>query len=483
MSKKIYLIFVLIILSIYLYSDEKGDNSSDFNIYDYISISEEENLYDLTIDWYKIDIEYIKSLNFRNIFNTGHKYFDDKNIVKNTNILPFFPFVLAPVFDYSFNKGFDTGFIFILDNIKNFSISSGLSFCQNEYINFLFGFEYYGFLKNKRLSLMNNLYFYTSIPQYYSKYYYNSDINFLYNAFSSIWKTLRISFNELNTTGISYNIGIDYRVPVVELNFLTQLSINYRYDYGIIINDKESILDKNNFYIIVSENIIWNKTKQSKAVLVGNYLKTGVDFFIPTMIGDIASDFRFKFRLEDRFYYKFFKEFYIKLRGIFSINYNISDDYSGDPYVRGFAKEELTGFLALIGNAEIYIPLIHISLKDSVNQERFKKEPNFILYLTFFVDGGFTIENFSYILDNKWYRKDIKSIKNSLTGGSDLLTQFIGNNSYIFPALSVGSGLKVYPYFLNFIFRIDFAMNILKAIIYQKPEESFQIVFSLSDSF
>ena len=104
------------------------------------------------------------------------------------------------------------------------------------------------------------------------------------------------------------------------------------------------------------------------------------------------------------------------------------------------------------------------------------------MYLTFFVDGGFTIENFSYILDNKWYRKEPTSIKNSLTA-TNLDIQYIGSNNYIFPALSLGVGLKVYPYFLSFIFRIDFAMNMLKAIIYQKPEESFQIVFSLSDSF
>jgi hypothetical protein len=196
-------------------------------------------------------------------------------------------------------------------------------------------------------------------------------------------------------------------------------------------------------------------------------------FYIPTGVGEIGEKFRLKTEIEERFTYKFFREFAVKTRLILGANYNISKDYSGEPYVRGYAAKELTGVFALLGNLELLVPVMNIDIKEAVNIP-LKKDAKFLLYLALFADGGFTIDNYGYPLENFTfddYREQAQSTFNAN----------LGYNYKLIPALSAGAGIRFYPYFLNFIIRFDFSMNIIKAAIYNKY--SYDIALSFTEMF
>ena len=76
-----------------------------------------------------------------------------------------------------------------------------------------------------------------------------------------------------------------------------------------------------------------------------------------------------------------------------------------------------------------------------------------------------------------------ENIRNSLVYGDPLGQTFIGNNNYLLPTVTVGSGINIYSYFLPFIIRFDVAMNILKAASYQNAAGCFEIVLSFSEMF
>ena len=133
-------------------------------------------------------------------------------------------------------------------------------------------------------------------------------------------------------------------------------------------------------------------------------------------------------------------------------------------------NSHLTGWFGFLGNIELYVPLVDVTMK-AVADVPFNKDAKFVLFWTFFLDGGFTIENYNYYLKNFIERMPRENIKNSLIYGEPLGQTFIGEDNYLLPSVTAGSGIKIYSYFLPFIIRIDVAMNILKAASYRNGAE------------
>jgi hypothetical protein len=245
---------------------------------------------------------------------------------------------------------------------------------------------------------------------------------------------------------------------------------------------QQILIDQSNLSFNIRQEFRWNKLKQTSSIPTGVYLSFWSKFYLPTTIGVPNDTFRFKSRLEGRFGYKIFREFAVRARILLGINYNISEDFSGDPYIRGLADQELTGWFAFLGNIEAYIPVVDVTMKAAADKP-FKRNAKFNLFWTLFLDGGFTIENYNYYLENFIERMPRENIKNSIVYGDPFGQTFLGKENYLLPACSVGSGIKIYSYFLPFIIRLDVAMNILKAAIYQDASESVEIVISFSEMF
>ncbi len=481
--RKLCVFFILIISYNIFSSDLTGDNY-DW-IYEYIAVDPSDDLYsDVFIKNYKINEDYVKSLAQKENIKLNNASVDRYNIKQNTNLLPRFPFIYSPYGGFSLNRGFDLGFLYKMDNFdgKFNSATFASSFGQNERFYNHFGFEFPNIL-NGRLSIFTNHSIYTSAPQYYSYLNYDKDSNFILNTFNKIWSLLQVKFNKISDFGIDSLVGVNYRIPLIELNSITTMKFSYIYidslidRSGIVKNVKE-----NNFYIDLGQEFVWNKLKQTETVQVGNILKASFNFLIPTSIGSIGESFKFKFRVEDRFYKKIYKEFLLKARFIGTINYNINDNFSGDPFIRGYKNFELTGWASALFNLEFLIPLVDVEFLSAVDQNNFPKPAKFILYLSIFADFGFVIDNVNYYTDYFWYRPDILTVKNSFNKDK-LLYLSVSNGNYFFPAASAGVGLKLFPHFLHFSGRIDFAINITKLAVYQDFSDAFDIIISFSDIF
>ncbi|HOV12875.1 MAG TPA: hypothetical protein PK771_01210, partial [Spirochaetota bacterium] len=237
---------------------------------------------------------------------------------------------------------------------------------------------------------------------------------------------------------------------------------------------KEKKIDQSNLLFFVQENIIWSKIKQTHTVPVGNELSMNFKFYIPTGIGLIGKNFSFTGNIEEKYYYKFYKEFFFKFRSILSLNYNNSNDYSHHLFVRGIKNNENTGFFNFITNLEMYFPVVDINMWGSASIS-FTTLAKFVLYLNIFVDFGLSIDNFDYYLENSLIR-DFYPDKNS-----NYPFYYITDNYYFTPILTVGGGLRIYTYFLPFIIRVDVGVNLLKAIIKQDP--TVDVIISFNDMF
>jgi hypothetical protein len=474
---------------------DTSDSSDDAWVYDYINYDPSDDLYSgLKSKRHKIKKSYVENLKWNPYINLYIDDLDRNNFVKNTNILPWFPYIFAPYGGYSYNRGFDIGFLYRMDNIENtmMSFTTATSFGQRTRFWQHFNMEYSNVLKDNRLKLLWTFSVFTSAPQYYSALSFYDKSNQLLYLFNYLWDKLSISMNQFNETGFYFISGADYRIPKLELNSISLVEFLYKYDSNNITSwnynneDKTKntpnieTINRSNFSFNISEEVRWQKIKQTVSFPTGNILSAKVKFYIPTTVGSFSSQFRFKSTIEDKFTYKFFREFAFKTRILLAANYNISEDFSGDPFIRGYVDKELTGFFALLGNFELCIPVIDVAIKEAANIT-LKKDARFILFLNMFMDTGFTIDKFDFPLENFAY--DVKRSPALNTFNSDL-----GGNYSLIPAFSLGGGLTIYPYFLNFIIRLDVGVNILKAAIYynqvpdNKKNETTSIEFTLSFS-
>lgn len=503
--KKFILFLLLFILTISIsaqsdLTDDKDATDDDNWLNFYINLDPSDDVfYNYKLKNYKISKDYVRNL----IYNQEIDFFidaiDEHNLRKNINSLPRFPFIFMPYGGYSYNRGFDIGFLFRADNFLNtrLALTFATSFGQKGKYWIHTNVEYPALL-NDRLKLLGTFSFFTSFPQYASKVATYPSIvgdNDLMKMFNRIWSRLDIDFYRQSEFGFYFVPGIDYRIPFLDLNTITTIELIYKYDhlrvgnisgssydYDAEILPDQQIIDQSNFSFNIREELRWNKMKPTASIPVGIYLSLWTKLYLPTTIGYPNNEFRFKSRFETKLSYKIFREFAVRARFMLAANYNISEDFSGDPYIRGLADQELTGWFAFLGNIELYIPIVNVTMKAAADRD-FKRDAKFLLYWTFFLDGGFTIENYNYYLENFIERMPRDAIRNSLIYGDPLGQTFVGNNNFLLPATTIGSGIKIYSYFLPFIIRFDVGFNILKAVSYQNANECIELVFSFSETF
>ena len=515
--KKFFLIIIFIICTFFIYSQtdttNDEDTTDDINttsnqdptddldwLQYYINLDPSDDVfYQYKLKNYTISKEYVENLQWNQEIDFFIDAIDEHNLRKNINALPRFPYIFIPYGGYSYNRGFDIGFLFRADNFLNsrVALTAATSFGQKGKLWVHTNIEYPALLNN-RLKLFGTLSFFTTYPQYASKvstFPSISSSSSLMKLFNKIWKKLDIDFYKQSEFGFYFIPGIDYRIPIIDLKTITNLELMYKYDHlrvGDIIGSsylydedylpEQILIDKSNLSFNIRQEFRWNKLKQTESIPVGMYLSFWSKFYLPTTIGIPNDTFRFKSRFEGRFAYKIFREFAVRARALLAINYNISEDFSGDPYIRGLADQELTGWFGFLGNIELYVPVVNVTMKAAADVT-FKRDAKFILFWTLFLDGGFTVENYNYYLDNFIERMPRERIRNSLIYGDPLGQTYIKGDNYLLPSVTVGSGLRIYSYFLPFIIRLDVAMNILKAASYRNGAECIEVVLSFSEMF
>ena len=199
------------------------DNTSDFSIvYNYIGIEQSDDVYKEIVNK-RYDLRYIKNLTWNKNINFYIEDFDRLNLKRNINTLPFFSHIFLPYGGFSLTKSFDLGFFYAIDNFGesglkfNLATSFGQATLFWQHINLVYPLK----VTNDRLKMVYTFSFFTSTPQYNSALYYESDVNTFYNAFNKTWKILNVDFNKTNENGFILNQGIDYRIPLLEVNSIT----------------------------------------------------------------------------------------------------------------------------------------------------------------------------------------------------------------------------------------------------------------------
>lgn len=460
----------------------------------YITVDPSDDIfYGYKLKHYTPEESYVKNLKWRHDVDFYIPGIDKFNLRQNINNLPRFPFLIIPMgnlaISLSGNTGIDLpimelGFLFRHDNINNsrFSFTAAGTFSQNDKLYLMNNFEYLGFLPDDRLRVFSTLAFFTSGPQYSAEYLLNSENDTLTRIIASAFRSLATPFAELNSTGFTSISGADFRIPLFDLNTVTAVEFSYQYNAArILSNDsfppKYENRNDNQFNINIIEEFKWDKLKQTSTIAEGNHLSLFTKFHLPTHVGAINKEFRFQSRLEERLSFKFYREFAFKGRLLLAANYNLSQDFSGEPYVRAVMPQELTGFFALIANAEVLLPLMNINIK-KVADKKIRRFAPWILYGAVFVDLGFTLENDRFLFDGVNERADgVKYIDTEKHG-----PLFFNDGYYMIPAFSAGFGLRAHPYFMHFIVRLDFSLNIMRAILKQEAPP-FQIAISFNDMF
>ncbi|MBN2544186.1 MAG: hypothetical protein JXB50_00215 [Spirochaetes bacterium] len=470
-----------------------NDNSDDLWIYNYINIDPSDDIYyGFRLKNYKIQKEYVENLKWNKDIRLHIDQFDEHNVRKNINALPRFPFVIMLYGGYSYNRAIDIGLLFRADNIANsgFAYTTAFSYGQKGYLWFHNNLEYPRFL-NGRLKAMGTFSFFTSAPQYSANllYYqavsnYETDDNFeklgllIVRFMNKIFDKMNVTYNRQSDTGFHLTGGIDYRVPLFEMNIIPTLQLVYKYedkrdvtDTGKILQlsyrdpPREKKIDTHNLGFNIGLMLKWDKFKETRTIPEGLYLMFASKFYIPTTLGAANGEFRFTTRWEAKYNKKLFREFAFKSRFLMALNYNISEDFSGDPYIRGMADYEMTGWFALLVNLEAFVPIVDVEMYSGLGKT-FKRNANFIVFWTFFADCGFAIDNFNYYLKDFYKRSDRYQIRNSLEKFNIEGQKHIGNDNYLLPAATLGTGIHIQSFFLHFNIRADVAFNLIKVIVY-----------------
>ena len=484
--KKLILTALFLISSL-LYSfceNNENDQTDDYSwVYESVSIDPSDDMYYNQNAKYPPTEGYVQALKWRRNIEFNNASLDKFRLTQNTAIMPFYPFVYMPYGGFSLNRGGELGFLTRFDRIggSELGLTVASHYSQNDVLQHYMGVEYPALL-NHRMRLFGGSTVYTSAPQYQSLLHYEDESNFLIKAFNKIWSMVRVRFNDVSYTGTEHYFGVDFRIPLIEVNSVTQMKIGYRYVSDRMYKGEQLSLNENNLWFVIRQDFVWDKMRRTATIPVGNELRARFDFIIPTGLGMFGSDFRFKFSVEDKFYKKIYKEFYLAARVFASVNYNVSDNFSGEPFIRGYKNNELVGWASILANVEGNIPLVNADIKSSVSEKTLKIPAKLIIYLALFADFGVVFDNFDYPIDNTWYRPARSSVRNSFDPNR-LVYLNVGGNNFFWPAGSLGFGLKVIPKFLHFLIRLDVAFNMTKSIIYQDVSDAFEISLSFSNAF
>ena len=480
--KKLVLTALFLISSL-LYAFCEDETADPSWVYEYVSIDPSDDMYFSTKPKHLQSEAYIRNLRWRRHIEFNNGSLDRFRLTQNTAIMPFYPFVYMPYGGFSLAHGGELGFLTRFDSINNSEVSLTVAshYSQNDVLQHYMGVEYPALLGH-RMRLFGGSTVYTSAPQYQSLLHYEDESNFLIKAFNKIWSMVRVRFNDVSYTGTEHYFGVDYRIPLIDVNSVTQVKIGYRYVFNRMFDGAEQTVNDHNLWLVLRQDFVWDKMRQTSTIPVGNEIRARFDFIIPTGLGMFGSDFRFKFSVEDQFNKKIYKEFYLSARLFASVNYNVSDNFSGEPFMRGYKGNELVGWASILANVEGNIPLVNADITSSVSEKTFRTPAKLILYLAFFADFGVVFDNFDYPIDNTWYRPARNSVKNSFERDR-LVYLSVGNGNYFWPAGSLGFGIKLMPKFLHFLARLDVAFNMTKSIIYQDVSDAFEISLSFSQAW
>ena len=140
----------------------KNDATSDNWLEKYLTLDLSDDLYyGVFVKKYRLDENYIKNLKWNNKINFYVDKIDQNNLYQNTNISFWLPHIFMPIGGYSYNRGFDIGFLYRLNNINNsfMNFTTATSFGQNGKFWQHLNYENQNILKDKRLKLFITLSF------------------------------------------------------------------------------------------------------------------------------------------------------------------------------------------------------------------------------------------------------------------------------------------------------------------------------------
>ena len=484
-------------------SDNKEDEYDDIPkwIEDNITISEKDDIYKKREKKYQSE-NYVESLKWRNKILFYVDEMDKFGFKRNINIQSWFPHIFIPYdgikisnidlgsssYDISAknNNSFGLGFLYVYDNVanKNISLAFATSISQLGALYQHIHFEIVPpFLRN-RLTFFSTISLFDTTPLSEAAKNFDSQdkLSKMFNSFGQKFLTGLTNYNSL---GLHFLLGGDLRIPFINININGFIENFYQHNFSIVdfkYNNSNNeytantrSLDTDFASINIGLGGRWQKTKQTSTIVTGNDLSIKTKFIIPYYNTTNRPSFSFESKIEDQFTKKFFREFAVRARVILGLNYNTSINYSHDPYVRGFTGEDLTGFFALLGTLELLIPLVDVNIKQAVGND-LVKDAKFLIHFALFADSGFTIENYDYYLNS-----DFINDKRDKSKHSKSFIQNIVDNYYIIPAITLGGGVRFYPYFLNFILRVDFGVNMIKTIMNKSAE--LEIVIKLNDLF
>ena len=528
-NKIVFIILIFFLSSLSIYSLEKGiasndltgdlssngdDKSSNDNndnnkedeyddipkwIEDNLTISEQDDLYKKKDKKYQ-SRNYVESLKWRNKILFYVDEIDKFGFKRNINIQSWFPHIFIPydgikisnislgssTYDISAknNNSFGLGLLYVYDNIanKNISLAFATSISQLGALYQHIHLEFIPPFLHDRLTFFSTVSLFDTTPLSYALKNFDSE-NTVEKMFNGFGQKFLMGLTNYNSLGLHFLLGGDVRVPLINININGFIENFYQHNFSIVdfIRGNDKYIAKERFLgtdfasINIGLGARWQKTKQTSTIVTGNDLSLKTKFIIPYYNTTNRPSFSFESKIEEQFTKKLFREFAVRARFILALNYNTSINYSHDPYIRGFTGEDLTGFFAFLGNLELLVPLLDVNIKQAVGND-LVKDAKFLIHFALFADGGFTIENYDYYLNT-----DFINDKRDENRYSKSFIQRIVDNYYIIPAITLGGGIRFYPYFLNFILRVDFGVNMIKTIMNRSAE--LEIVIKLNDLF
>lgn len=492
LNKKIVFLFYIFFICLQINAADATTDDVDYSwIYSFINVDPSDDAFNyFKPKYYKVNKEYIKNLKYNQNMYFFIDELDQYNIKKNINSLPKFPLIFMAYGGYTYTRGFDLGFLFRADDIKGFAYTSAISYGMNGHFWLHNGLEYNRFLDG-RLKVLGNFSFFTSAMQYSANLMRYSAVSnydapstgeqlglFITSFLNKVFNKLDVQFYKQSETGFYFTGGVDYRIPIFELNLIPTLQFIYKYidkkditytgrysTYSYPYSPNEKKIDENNFGVNIGLDLVWDHMKQTKTIPEGFSISAKTKFYLPTTLGDQNDEFRFTSKFEGKLTKKVIREFSFRGRLLLALNYNISEDFSGDPYVRGLATQEMTGWFALLANVEAFIPIVDIDMF-TAGDVKLSSVAKFVIYFVLFGDFGFSIENYNYFLKDSYQRADRFQIRNSLERGNIKGQYYIGKDNYLLPAATFGTGIHVHSFFLHFSLRFDVAFNIIKIAVY-----------------
>lgn len=482
--------FVFSILFIIFYNAQASESSLSKVLQKYTALTEEENPYAIyNPEKFGIDEIYAKRiLRERNpVFHINE--IDIHNISYNTNISLRFPFTFLPfggvnmVFGNSSHynsRGIDIGFLFRMETLLsgNMAFTALNSYTNTgSFITFTQIDFYPDIMKEKRFKLYTNLNVNTTAPQhYFLGGYHASEGNYL----GRIFKRLKMDKTNYSRTGFSWGAGTEVTLPFYDITSDTALRLDYSYTdtilpspFKIIYPTEVKEVKESNLTVNIMETLTFSLQKQEKILLTGNLLRVYLSGAFPVIKADNNFTPDLSMKISNVYTKKLFRDFSVKTRAIAGVNYNNRENLSGDGMVRGSARGSFTGLTYLMANLDLLIPLLNVDLYSAVDVQ-FKNKVNFAIFFALFFDGGVSISSDNLKINSLEY-----SYKSYL---KDHRVYFDDGSHFLDYAFTAGAGIRVYPYFLHFIVRLDVGVNVLESIIYKK-QPTIELTISFNDVF